>query len=87
VASLGVVALINFAALISLNIGIFNLLPIPVLDGGHLLFYLIELVRGRPLSARAQEAGFRLGMALMLTLMLFITFAIDIPGVFRSIGS
>lgn len=87
VASLGLVALINFAALISLNIGLFNLLPIPVLDGGHLLFYVIEAIRGRPLSRRAQEAGYRVGMALMLSLMLFITFAVDIPGVIHSIGS
>lgn len=87
VATLGIVALVNFAALISLNIGLFNLLPIPVLDGGHLLFYLIEAARGRPLSPRAQETGFRVGMALMLTLMIFITFAVDIPGVIRSITS
>src|SRR4029079_17859480 len=58
VATLGIVALINLAALLSLNIGIFNLLPVPVLDGGHLLYYVIEAVRGRPLSQRAQEIGY-----------------------------
>jgi regulator of sigma E protease len=71
VATLGVVALINLAALLSLNIGIFNLLPVPVLDGGHLLYYLIEAARGRPLSPRAQEIGFRIGFAVVGTLMIF----------------
>ena len=71
VATLGWVALVNLAALLSLNIGIFNLLPVPVLDGGHLLYYLIEAVRGRPLSQKAQEFGFRLGFALVASLMVF----------------
>jgi regulator of sigma E protease len=71
VATLGVVALINLAALLSLNIGIFNLLPIPLLDGGHLAYYAYEAVRGRPLSQRAQEIGFRFGFALVFTLMVF----------------
>lgn len=71
VASLGVVALINLMALLSLNIGIFNLLPIPMLDGGHLLYYLIEAVRGRPLSQRIQEIGFRFGLAVVFTLTVF----------------
>ncbi|MEP7241227.1 MAG: RIP metalloprotease RseP [Devosia sp.] len=71
VATLGVVALINLAALLSLNIGIFNLLPVPVLDGGHLLYYLFEAVRGRPLSQRAQELGFRVGFAIVGALMVF----------------
>lgn len=71
VATLGVVALINLAALLSLNIGIFNLLPIPVLDGGHLLYYLIEAVRGRPLSEKAQEIGYRVGFAIVGSLMIF----------------
>ena len=64
VATLGIVALINLAALLSLNIGIFTLLPVPVLDGGHLLYYAIEAARGRPLSQRAQEIGFRVGFAI-----------------------
>ena len=71
VASLGVVALINLMALLSLNIGIFNLLPIPMLDGGHLLYYLVEAVRGRPLSQRVQEIGFRFGLAVVFTLTVF----------------
>lgn len=74
VATLGVIALINLMALLSLNIGIFNLLPVPMLDGGHLLYYLIEAVRGRPLSMRVQEIGFRFGFALVLALMVFTLF-------------
>ena len=74
VATLGIVALINLMALISLNIGIFNLLPIPMLDGGHLLYYLVEAVRGRALSMRVQEMGFRFGFALVLALMVFTLF-------------
>lgn len=71
VATLGWLALVNLAALLSLNIGIFNLLPIPMLDGGHLLYYVVEAIRGRPLSPRAQEIGFRVGFALVATLMVF----------------
>ncbi len=71
VATLGVVALINLAALLSLNIGLFNLLPVPVLDGGHLLYYFVEAIRGRPLSQRSQEIGFRVGFAIVGTLMIF----------------
>jgi regulator of sigma E protease len=71
VATLGIVALINLAALLSLNIGIFNLLPVPVLDGGHLLYYVIEAIRGRPLSQKAQEIGFRVGFAIVGSLMIF----------------
>ncbi|MET0438524.1 MAG: RIP metalloprotease RseP [Devosia sp.] len=74
VATLGIIALINLMALLSLNIGIFNLLPVPMLDGGHLLYYLIEAVRGRPLSMRVQEMGFRFGFALVLALMVFTLF-------------
>ncbi len=71
VSTLGIVALINLMALLSLNIGIFNLLPIPMLDGGHLMYYFAEAVRGRPLSQRVQEIGYRFGLALVLTLMIF----------------
>lgn len=74
VATLGIVALINLTALLSLNIGIFNLLPVPMLDGGHLMYYLVEAVRGRPLSMRVQEIGFRIGFALVLSLMVFTLF-------------
>lgn len=73
VATLGFLALINLAALISVSIGLVNLFPIPVLDGGHLLYYGCEAVLGRPLGERAQDVGFRLGLAFVLGLMLFAT--------------
>ncbi|MEG6509639.1 RIP metalloprotease RseP [Methyloligella sp. 2.7D] len=72
-ASLGILAVINLAAIISVSIGLINLFPIPMLDGGHLLFYAIEAIRGRPLSERSQEVGFRIGLALVLMLMIFAT--------------
>jgi len=71
VASLGLIALVNLMALLSLNIGIFNLLPIPMLDGGHLAYYAVEAVRGRPLSQRVQEIGYRFGLVIVFTLMAF----------------
>jgi regulator of sigma E protease len=74
VASFGFVPLIELAAVLSVSIGLLNLFPIPLLDGGHLLFYLIEGIRGRPLSERAQEVGFRIGLAIVLMLMIFATF-------------
>jgi regulator of sigma E protease len=74
VASAGFVALINLAAILSVSIGLLNLFPVPLLDGGHLLFYGIEAVRGRPLSERAQEFGFRIGFAIVVMLMIFATF-------------
>ncbi|WP_108659326.1 RIP metalloprotease RseP [Acuticoccus kandeliae] len=74
VAGLGIAALFSLAAMLSVSIGLINLLPIPMLDGGHLLFYAIEGVRGRPLSERAQDVGFRIGLALVLLLMGFATF-------------
>jgi regulator of sigma E protease len=73
VADTGTVNLIWFMAVLSINLGLINLFPIPMLDGGHLLFYAIEAVRGRPLGERAQEYGFRIGLALVFTLMLFVT--------------
>jgi regulator of sigma E protease len=73
VASAGFVALLNLAAIISVSIGLINLFPIPMLDGGHLLFYGIEAVRGRPLSEYTQEIGFRIGLAFVLMLMIFAT--------------
>jgi regulator of sigma E protease len=72
-AELGIGALIYFAAVLSINLGLINLFPVPMLDGGHLLFYAIEALRGRPLGERAQEYGFRIGLALVLTLMVFVT--------------
>jgi len=73
-ASLGIDYLINLAAVLSVSIGLLNLFPVPLLDGGHLLFYSVEVVRGRPLSERAQEMGFRIGLALVLMLMIFATY-------------
>jgi regulator of sigma E protease len=74
VASVGFSALMHLAAVLSVSIGLLNLFPVPLLDGGHLLFYAIEAVRGRPLSERAQEYGFRIGLAIVLMLMVFATF-------------
>lgn len=65
--------LVQLAALISVSIGFMNLLPVPVLDGGHLLFYAYEAVARRPLAAKVQAAGYRVGLALVLGLMLFAT--------------
>ncbi len=65
--------LIFFMALLSINLGLINLFPIPVLDGGHLLFLMVEAIRGRPLGPRAQEYGFRFGLILVLILMVFAT--------------
>ncbi|WP_112664124.1 RIP metalloprotease RseP [Microvirga flavescens] len=74
VASLGGVGgLISLVAVLSVSIGLINLFPVPLLDGGHLLFYAIEAVRGRPLSEKAQEIGFRIGFAIVAMLMLFAT--------------
>lgn len=70
VAGLGMAALINLAAVLSVSIGLLNLFPVPMLDGGHLVFYAAEAARGRPLSDRAQDIGFRIGLALILMLML-----------------
>ena len=69
----GLVALLNLAAVISVGIGFMNLLPIPVLDGGHLVFYAYEAVARRPMAARIQGLGYRLGLALLLGFMLFAT--------------
>lgn len=74
VASAGFVALLHLAAVLSVSIGLLNLFPVPLLDGGHLLFYGIEAVRGKPLSERAQELGFRIGFAIVVMLMIFATF-------------
>jgi regulator of sigma E protease len=73
VASVGFLALINLAAILSVSIGLVNLFPIPLLDGGHLLYYACEAVLGRPLSERIQEFGFRLGLILVLGLVLLTT--------------
>lgn len=86
VASLSVFALINLIAVLSVSIGLLNLFPVPMLDGGHLLYYGIEAIRGRPLGARAQEYGFRVGLALIVMLMVFATWNdFDNMGVFKQL--
>jgi regulator of sigma E protease len=86
-ATLGLVAFLGFMALISINLGFINLLPIPLLDGGHLLFYTIEGVRRKPLKPETQEWAFRTGLAALLVLMIFVTFN-DLAsfGLFRGLG-
>ncbi|MBN8959983.1 MAG: RIP metalloprotease [Rhizobiales bacterium] len=74
VATIGLAALIHLTAVLSVSIGLLNLFPVPLLDGGHLLFYAVEAIRGRPLSERAQEVGFRIGLGLVLMLMVFATY-------------
>jgi regulator of sigma E protease len=71
---LGLSTFLGFLALVSLSLAILNLLPVPVLDGGHLLFYAIEAVRGKPLSEQAQLVGQKLGMSLLLALMALAMF-------------
>lgn len=73
VAEISVVSVVWFMAILSVNLGLINLFPVPMLDGGHLLFYGIEALRGRPLGERAQEYGFRIGLALVLSLFVFVT--------------
>jgi regulator of sigma E protease len=72
-AKTGFAGFVVFMAILSINLGLINLVPVPLLDGGHLLFYAIEAVRGRPLSDRAQEWGFRIGLALVGALTVFVT--------------
>lgn len=67
----GVAPFLGFLALISVSLAVLNLLPIPVLDGGHLMYYLIEIIRGNPLSEKTMALGQQIGMALLLTLMIF----------------
>jgi regulator of sigma E protease len=73
VAQGGIASLLVFMAVLSVNLGLINLFPVPMLDGGHLLFYGAEALRGRPLGARAQEYGFRIGLVLVFSLMVFAT--------------
>ena len=74
VATEGLSSLFSLTAVLSVSIGLLNLFPVPLLDGGHLLFYGIEAVRGKPLSERAQEVGFRIGLAIVVMLMIFATY-------------
>jgi regulator of sigma E protease len=71
VAQFGLAALVSLTALLSVNLGVVNLLPIPILDGGHLVLYTIEGLRGRPLSQRTQEYGFRVGFAIIASILVF----------------
>lgn len=73
VATIGFAALISMTAMLSVSIGLLNLFPVPMLDGGHLLYYAVEAIRGRPLGEQAQEYGFRIGLALVMMLMVFAT--------------
>ncbi|MEO6256366.1 MAG: site-2 protease family protein, partial [Sphingomicrobium sp.] len=72
-ASLGAFEFIQLLALFSINLGFINLLPVPMLDGGHLFFYAVEAIRRRPVSLQVQDWAFRGGLALILALMLFTT--------------
>lgn len=74
VAAMGIAPIISLIALLSINLGLVNLIPIPVLDGGHLLFYLVEFVTGRQVPERFREYGLRIGLGLILSLMLLVTF-------------
>ena len=74
VAEFGFLAFVSMMAYISISLGLINLFPIPMLDGGHLMFYTFEKILGRPLSQKTQEGFFRIGMILLLTLMFFTTF-------------
>ncbi len=74
VAEFGFLPFVSMMAYISISLGLINLFPIPLLDGGHLMFYAFEKVLGRPLSQKTQEGFFRIGMFLLLTLMFFATF-------------
>jgi len=73
VAEYGIASLVSFMAVISINLGLINLFPIPVLDGGHLMFYLVEAIRGRPLSAQASDYLFRAGLAVLVALFIYAT--------------
>jgi regulator of sigma E protease len=73
VATIGFAALVNLAAILSISIGLINLFTIPMLDGGHLLYFLLEALRGKPLSERIQDIGLRIGLVAVLMLMIFAT--------------
>jgi regulator of sigma E protease len=70
-AQMGWISYVTFLALISISLGVLNLLPIPLLDGGHLMYYAIEIVKGKPVSERTMELGQRVGLALLLVMMAF----------------
>ena len=68
-AQIGLVSFLSFMAIVSVSLGVLNLLPVPVLDGGHLLYYAVEAIKGSPVSERVQEAGQRVGLTLLVMLM------------------
>ena len=74
IAEYGLIPFLNVMAYISISLGIINLFPIPMLDGGHLMFYFFEKVLGRPLRQKTQEGFFRIGLFLLFSLMFFVTF-------------
>jgi regulator of sigma E protease len=78
----GLGGMLGWIAVFSIMLGIMNLLPIPILDGGHLLFYAVEAIRGRPLDERKQEIGFRIGLAILATMM----FAAIFGDIMRKLG-
>jgi regulator of sigma E protease len=71
VTQIGYVAVLHFMVLLSLNLALINLVPVPMLDGGHLLFFVIEALRGKPLPERVQEAGLKIGLGMVIALMVF----------------
>jgi len=73
-AKLGVSALLNLAAILSISVGMLNLLPVPLLDGGHLFYYAVEAMRGKAMNERAQQFGFKIGIMLVTSLMIFATY-------------
>lgn len=72
-ATLGIAAVLQLAAVLSVSVGLLNLMPVPVLDGGHLVFYAVEAIRGKPVGETAQEVAFKIGLAMVLSLMVFAT--------------
>ena len=74
VAEFGIIPFLSIMAYISISLGLINLFPIPMLDGGHLMFYLFEKILGRPLKEKTQEGFFRIGLFLLFSLMFFVTF-------------
>ncbi|MGZ3241687.1 MAG: RIP metalloprotease RseP, partial [Burkholderiaceae bacterium] len=73
-ARIGMISYLTFIAFISLSLGVMNLLPIPVLDGGHLLYYALEVLTGHPVSKQFEEAAQRVGLGILMTLMLVAVF-------------
>ena len=73
VAKQGFMTVLFFMAILSINLGLINLFPVPMLDGGHLVFYLFEALRGRPVKPKVQEIGFRIGFILVIALMIWVT--------------